>query len=331
MMNKKLSICIPTYNRPELLEKALKIFLDEAKEFNVPVYISDDSTNDKTKNMVEKLKKEYPLIFYRKNSKPLGIEENFFSVLNMSDTRYRWLLGDDDSLTKGAIKRVLSILDKDDFDGVIVNACRLKDKRFPEKGCRNLRVKHLKTKVYTDRNELLRELGWHTTFMSTIIYSEKTIQNFDKSRYKGTIFPQFVLFYHYLGLKEKINVYWDSTPTVYTLNIGSLGGASWFKNIVKIFTKDWFEAVFSLPDTYTEEAKLKCIKSHDLYTGVFSPLKLLYIRSFGYLNRDILDKYRDFIPYAVNTPKPVLYLSSIFPVPLAAFLREVYIKIKGGH
>ncbi len=332
MENQMLSICIPTYNRAKLLEKAIRIYLEEAKEFSVPIYISDDSTNEETKIMVERLKKEYPHIYYRKNPKPQGIEGNFFTVLNMSNTKYKWLLGDDDSLTEGSIKRVLEILSKEkDLDALIVNACRLKDKRFPEKGCKSLRVKNKKSGLYTDRNELLEDLGWHTTFMSTIIYGDDLIKNFDKERYKGTIFPQFVLLYDYLGRKKNIKVYFDENQAVYTINIGSLGGATWFKDIIKIFTKDWYEAVFSLPQTYSKEAKLKCVRNHDKYTGVFSPLKLLYIRSFGYLNKNIVQKYEDYISYAVNTPKTVLYLLSIFPQPIAALLRETYIKVKGGH
>lgn len=331
MMNQKLSICIPTYNRANLLERAIRLFLQEAKEFNVPIYISDDSTNDETKKMVERLKKEYKYIFYKKNPKPQGIEGNFFTVLNMSQTQYKWLLGDDDSISKSSIKRVLQILETDTYDAVIVNACRLKDKRNPEKGCKSLRVKNLKSKVYTDKNELLSELGWHTTFMSTIIYSSELIEHFDKERYRGTIFPQFVLLYDYLGRKRYINVYFDDNPAVFTLNLGSLSGANWFKNIVKIFTKDWYEAVFSLPVSYSYSAKIDCVKNHDKYTGVFSPLKLLYIRSFGYISPKIVKEYEHFIDKSVNIPKALLYLISVFPIPLASFMREIYLKVKGGH
>lgn len=331
MENKKLSICIPTYNRPGLLKRALNLFLEEVIEYKVPIYISDDSTNDKTEKLVSDLKKRYPYIYYVKNKKPLGIENNFYAVLGMPDTEYRWLLGDDDSIKKGSIKRILSIIDNSRYDGIIVNACRLKDKRFPEKGCKKKRVNHITSKIYTDKDRLLEELGWHTTFMSTIVYHRDVLKNFRKERYKNTIFPHFVLFYDYLGRKEGIKVFWDEKPSVFTLNIGSLSGANWFRNIIKIFTKQWYEAVFSLPDTYSEESKQKCVKNHDRFTGVFSPLKLLYIRSFGYLNIETVKNYEKYIRQAVVTPKPVVYLTSIFPVPLAALMREIYLKIKGGH
>ncbi len=331
MINQVLSICIPTYNRPDLLERSIRLFLDEAKDFHIPVYISDDSTNNETEYMVKTLKDEYPLIFYKRNKKPQGIEGNFFTVLNMSDTKYKWLLGDDDSLVKGAIKRVLNILEKEEYDAVIVNACRLKDKRFPEKGCRSLRVKHISSKVYTDKDQLLSELGWHTTFMSTIIYSDELIKHFNRDRYTGSIFPQFVLLYDHLGHKENIRVYFDKEPSVYTLNMQSLGGANWFKDIVKIFTKDWYEAVFSLPETYSQNAKLECVKNHDRYTGVFNFLKLLYIRSYGYIDLNMLKKYEDFIEKSVIVPKSILYLAALFPRSLATFMRDLYLKIKGGY
>ncbi|NPA53338.1 MAG: hypothetical protein GXO21_01570, partial [Aquificae bacterium] len=214
---------------------------------------------------------------------------------------------------------------------LIVNACKLKDKHAPEKGCVNLRVKNIPSKFFTDKNVLLRDIGWHTTFMSTIIYNQNLLKNFDKNKYKNTIFPQFVLLYHYLGKKDKIKVYFDKRPAVYTLNTESLKGTTWFKDIIKIFTKDWYEAVFSLPESYTYESKLTCIRNHDKYTGVFSPLKLLYIRSFGYLNKNIFKKYKKYIKDTVNTPEILIYLASIFPKFLAVFMRDTYLKMRGGY
>jgi len=52
MKNKRLSIAISSYNRSEILKENLLLMLDEIKEFSIPIYISDDSTNDDIERFV---------------------------------------------------------------------------------------------------------------------------------------------------------------------------------------------------------------------------------------------------------------------------------------
>jgi glycosyltransferase involved in cell wall biosynthesis len=63
-----ISIVIPTYNRPDLLVKCLECLLSEKQRISYLEYeviISDDSSNDETKNLV---KDRYP--FFRYNAGP---------------------------------------------------------------------------------------------------------------------------------------------------------------------------------------------------------------------------------------------------------------------
>ena len=55
-MNNNLAIFIPTYNRPKILKSNLVNIINQAQEFEIPVYVSDDS-NNKTKIIIEEYEK----------------------------------------------------------------------------------------------------------------------------------------------------------------------------------------------------------------------------------------------------------------------------------
>jgi len=95
----KLSICIPTYNRAQHLSNCLQslISMRRPKGFQFEICISDNGSNDNTKEIVEKAK-EYIDINYSKNKSNLGIARNFLKVVSMAKGEFVWLIGDDDLL-----------------------------------------------------------------------------------------------------------------------------------------------------------------------------------------------------------------------------------------
>ncbi|NPA53461.1 MAG: glycosyltransferase family 2 protein [Aquificae bacterium] len=329
MENKKLGICIPTYNRANLLDSCLERIVPQVKKYNIPIFISDNASTDNTQEVVKKYQKEYEYIHYHRNDVNIGLDPNFEKVLKLADTEYRWLLGDDDSFFEGSLDVLLELLENDDFDLIVVNAARVKDKKNPKKGISELRVKDVKSKTFTDKNQLLEDLGWHMTLLSSLIFSKNLIEKADFDRYRNTNFLQVGIAFEYLGRKKDIKVYFEESPIVYTFNELGPIGASWFPKIMKIFVEDWFNVISSLPPSYSLKSKLTCVKNHDKKTGVFSLLRLLNIRSFGYLNKEIYNKYKDFYPFVINLPSWMIFLISIFPRNIAEDLRNSYLKLKG--
>ncbi|MRR80597.1 glycosyltransferase family 2 protein, partial [Bacillus anthracis] len=90
----KVSILIPAYNRPHYLELALKSALNQTYE-NIEIIISDDSTNDEVKVMIQPYLKEYNYITYVKNETPL-VAENFNQCIELATGEYINFLLDDD-------------------------------------------------------------------------------------------------------------------------------------------------------------------------------------------------------------------------------------------
>ena len=120
-MNSKLSIAIPTYNRPEILKENLLIMLPYLIEFQIPVYISDDSTNDFTNQMILELKSKYNKIYYQKNKPSFGHDKNCISTLSLPKEDYVWYLGDSKYINKEGIKTIVDLIEKNKFSAIVVS------------------------------------------------------------------------------------------------------------------------------------------------------------------------------------------------------------------
>ena len=119
--NRLLGICIPTYNRSNLLKDTLLGFIDQVKYFRYPIFVSDDASADDTEALVKDLMKVYPYIYYRKNKKNLG-SGNFIKVIEMADTKYIWLFGDDDLIYEKSIEHITDYLVADNIDYIVLNS-----------------------------------------------------------------------------------------------------------------------------------------------------------------------------------------------------------------
>ncbi len=89
-----VSICIPTYNQTFYLRKVLdSIFEQSFLDFEI--IISDDSTNNSVKNLIDEYK-QYDNIFYYAHSKPLGSPENWNFALKKANGKFIKVMHHDD-------------------------------------------------------------------------------------------------------------------------------------------------------------------------------------------------------------------------------------------
>jgi hypothetical protein len=117
-----LSICIPTWNRAELLRLFLENLATEIHglEDRVEVVVADNASTDHTAEVVNQSKLT---ITYGKQPKTVGITNNiFFATCDLARGEFVWLLGDDDLILPGGIERVLdSITRAPDVDYHYIN------------------------------------------------------------------------------------------------------------------------------------------------------------------------------------------------------------------
>ena len=122
----ELGIYIPTHNRPTELERCLKVFIPQLRPYKFPIYISDGSSlkDNRTKDLIEALKKEYHEIHYKRNNyMKYGktYATNLKCVLEMGDTNFAWIFGDDDLIKDGSISTILSKIKKG-YEFLVVNS-----------------------------------------------------------------------------------------------------------------------------------------------------------------------------------------------------------------
>lgn len=110
---KKLSICIPTYNRITYLKKLLLTCILQIEEAGlegvVQISISDNCSNDGTQQFVEELQKGHPLveIIFSINEENIGADRNYIKCVEISTAEYCWIMGSDDSIAPNGIINVL--------------------------------------------------------------------------------------------------------------------------------------------------------------------------------------------------------------------------------
>jgi glycosyltransferase involved in cell wall biosynthesis len=103
-MDKLISICIPTYQRPQLLKVALNSCLEQSYS-HFEIVVGDDSIDDNTENLINEFQlKSQIKIRYIHNKPALGQSANVNMLFDSADGYRLILLHDDDLLLPTAIE-----------------------------------------------------------------------------------------------------------------------------------------------------------------------------------------------------------------------------------
>jgi hypothetical protein len=124
MMSPLLSICIPTYNRAELLESALASLAPQVEEHRqeVELIVSDNCSTDNSGDVVERLARQFPIRYHR-NADNVGALRNIMSLVKEhASGEFCWVMGDDEMVRPGAVRKLLqAIKEHPDLDYFYVN------------------------------------------------------------------------------------------------------------------------------------------------------------------------------------------------------------------
>ena len=106
----RVSVCIPTYNRCELLTDALASVLTQDVA-DVEILVGDDgSSDDETEALLMSLAD--PRISYLRNERNLGHAQNVNTLMAKATGEYLALLFDDDAMFPGHLQIVAGLLDR---------------------------------------------------------------------------------------------------------------------------------------------------------------------------------------------------------------------------
>lgn len=123
-----LTIAVPTYNRATYLDLCLGRINEEIDSLSedqrclVRVCVADNGSTDDTplvvSNYQRKFKEKLEAI---RASENMGMDFNFARCYELAKTPYVWLVGDDDVLLVGGLKKVLDVLVENKIDILYVN------------------------------------------------------------------------------------------------------------------------------------------------------------------------------------------------------------------
>jgi hypothetical protein len=102
-----VSICLPTYNRPDLLIRCIESCLAQTHS-NIEIVIGDDSPDTHTEQLIAQRYAHDARIVYRRNVPALGQARNVASLFARAGGDKILLIHDDDFLLDTAVERLLA-------------------------------------------------------------------------------------------------------------------------------------------------------------------------------------------------------------------------------
>lgn len=308
VMNNLLSINIPTYNRPEIVSSNLEVMIPKLRKWNICIHISDDSDDNRTFDLIEKIKKNYEYIFYKKNNPSLGHDQNFFATVMMGESKYVWYLADSRFFEEDSLDIILDVLEKHNPDYCFINS---------RKGDNdNIYIEPV------DSKEFMIKKAWYLTLSGATIYKREQIKEAEPTSplqyFKN--FPQLWTILNSLR-GGGFSIYWIG-ERILKFN-RSNKKSYWLNKAIDVFCKDWIMTINSFSDVFTYEERTRIIQSHDKNNNLFRTTGLLKLRSSGGLTHELLRKYKS--EFSLACPNRIFLASiiSLIPVSFAYFLNSI--------
>lgn len=301
-----LGICIPTYNRSELLKETLAKTIDAVRKYDIYIYISDNASSDNTEEVVREFQKEYGKISYNRNGSNLGADTNFELVLKMCNEKYAWLLGDDDYLGKD-IGHILELLLNEKVDALVLT-----------------NNKSIKEKIYLGA-DIFQNIAQTMLWMSCLIVSLTVVTcgNFDK--YKGTNFIHAGVLLEYLINEEGRAQCLHNNGVLMEVRPGYCG---FMDDMIKIMLADLSNVIMLLPESIPLSHKHDFIKAMLSKTGGLSPRVFMSLRAQGHLDYKKVKQFEKEIKKHNDKAYVPAVIISVLPPKMFAILRAAIKRIR---
>ena len=311
--NKQLSIVIPTYNRAAFLDYSLEVHIPLCKEHNIQIFIFDNASTDNTKEIIEKWMLEYPYLAYYGSEINIGPDANFERALKYPDTNYVWLLSDTYQIPRGGIEYLFKTINNTDKDYDVVVFNLVEKIKIP-------------TRNYQNQNDLLTDLGAVMTCAAINVYNKKLISNADFPRYYNSNFIQTGIIFESIS-NRNFHIQWIQDYSVNSLNHLTLQKTNWSHTpyALEIGCEKWANCIFSLPPSYTIQAKTKCIMEFGKVSGLFTLRNLILLRALGVLNIQSLKKFDYFLALTIDFPKILIYGLGLIPKSILKIIIFIFI------
>lgn len=119
-----ISVCIPAYNRAQVLPALLdSVLTQDFENFEVVICEDGSSQREQIREIVEQYSSQYPEhIRYFENEKNLGYDGNLRNLVAKSTGKYCLFMGNDDLMCPGALNIVADAVNRHPDVGVVIRS-----------------------------------------------------------------------------------------------------------------------------------------------------------------------------------------------------------------
>lgn len=195
MADIKLSICIATLNRADLIGQTLNSIVDQITG-DVEIVIVDGASTDATPDVIAEFQLKYPQIKYVRLAEKGGVDRDYDKAVKAATGEYCWLFSDDDVLAPDALNSVLNLLEKRKPLSILVNAS-VWNQDFSTK----LQESRLKTNIkeYYEPStsvEFFIDTVMFVTFIGCVVIQKDYWLKSSAERFFGSEFIHLGVLYH---------------------------------------------------------------------------------------------------------------------------------------
>lgn len=177
MDNYILSLCIPTYNRHDILSDLLDKLIPQIRENGnkIQLCISDNCSTDKTADLIRDFAERFSFVDININTHNYGYDYNLCRVIDMAKSDYIWTFSDDDIILLNGIKEILNIIEEFSDKGLAVIYAKPKfvhKDKIVKNETYQLIDHSINDKIYNNSDEFLIDISWIVTFVSSFIFKK---------------------------------------------------------------------------------------------------------------------------------------------------------------
>ncbi len=168
-----LTIIVPTYKRSANLAVLLQTLREETSTIgeDVVVQVSDNCSPDDTPQVVARIAEGWPALRGHRHATNIGADRNFCHCVEAVQTRWFWIIGDDDLPKRGVIAQMVGLLRERQPALLYMQSEWMNPVRNPEQGERvgTLRVSEL------DAESFARALHIWVTYISGMVIDRERL------------------------------------------------------------------------------------------------------------------------------------------------------------
>jgi abequosyltransferase len=279
--------------------------IPQAQKFNIPIYISDNASNDGTANVVKHFQKTYQFLHYSSNKINLGVDQNMIKAAHMgASAHYVWTIGARRILLPGMLEKVYNLLNTCKLDLLVLNDL---NNTFLVPESQNYNSAE---KIFVELNRNLTGLGFQV--LPSEAWNSDTL-----GKYADTEWTIAGVTLEYIAQKEKLQAYFLAEPVA-----TSSGPSHWRPKFFQIWV-NWKKTIRLLPSVYSDNDKEIVIRKSVRYLFVSSIFTLIQLRIENILTAKTFEQYRQDLSEYTEISPTIAYVISRFPI----FPLKIYFKI----